>query len=104
MSNYEIKIQIVIQKTENEKTNGVESIPEKGFRIVISNESAQSIDESEKALLLVNYPALRQALSNHLSEMSREDAERHTIGILKKTRFILSMEKSDALALRHGAE
>ena len=88
MSNYEIKIQIAIQKTDHEKTNGVEAMPEKGFRLVISQESAQSIDESEKALLLANYPALRQALADHLSEMSREDAERHRIGSLKKTTFI----------------
>ncbi|MGK5093962.1 hypothetical protein WDW89_18360 [Deltaproteobacteria bacterium TL4] len=84
MSNYEIKIQIAIQKTDSEKTNGVASLEEKGFRIVISQESAQSIDESEKTLLSANYPALRQALSEHLSEMSREDAERHQIGYLKK--------------------
>ncbi|MBF0353537.1 MAG: hypothetical protein HQM11_21100 [SAR324 cluster bacterium] len=88
MSNYEIKIQIGIQKTEHAPTNGVETLVEKGFRIVISQESAQSIDESEKALLSVNYPALRQALSAHLSEMSREDAERYRTGHLKKTAFI----------------
>ena len=87
-SNYEIKIQIALQKTDPEKTNGVEPLPEKGFRIVISQESAPSIDASEKALLSANDPALRQALAERLSEMSREDAERHRIGRLKKTTFI----------------
>jgi hypothetical protein len=88
MSNYEIKIHIAIQKTENKITSGVEPISEKGCRIVISQKAAQSIDECEKALLSVNYPALRQALSQHLSEVSREEAEAFVIGTLKKIAFI----------------
>ncbi|MGK5091809.1 hypothetical protein WDW89_07290 [Deltaproteobacteria bacterium TL4] len=51
MSNDEIKIQISIQKTENNPTNGVESVSDRGFRMVISQDAAQNIDASEKALL-----------------------------------------------------
>ncbi|MBF0239640.1 MAG: hypothetical protein HQM12_18215 [SAR324 cluster bacterium] len=88
MSNYEIKIEISIQKTETTPTNGVESVSDLGFRMVISRDAAQNIDASEKALLMTNYPALRQALSQHLSAISRENAEALRFGHLKKTTFI----------------
>ncbi len=86
MSNYEIVIKIDIQKTESLTSNGVKKCRDGRFRIVIPQESAQSIDMCEKALLNTNYPALREALSGHLSEISKEEADGFIAGSLKKTR------------------
>ncbi len=72
---------------------------------MISGVSGQSIDACEQALLGVNYPALRDALSGHLSEVSKEAAAEGRIGALKKTpRPTRSMAKSGALALRRTVE
>ena len=40
------------------------------FEMVISDELGQSIDQYEKALLTTNFPAIRDALSQHLSQLS----------------------------------
>ncbi len=94
MSNYEIKIQVDIRATENEVTKEVTQSADGSFRIVVSRESCQSIDQCEHALLAVNYPAIREALSRHLSEVSRQQAAAHRPGVLKKTPLpIRSMEK-----------
>jgi hypothetical protein len=52
---------------------------------VINRDSGQSIDPCEQALLAVNDPAIREALSRHLSEVSRQEAEAYRPGVLKKT-------------------
>ncbi len=85
MPNYEIKIQVDIHATEQEVTQGATPSADGSFRIVIGHESGQSIDQCEQALLAVNYPAIREALSCHLSEVSRQEAARGGIGIVKKT-------------------
>src|SRR2546429_8423453 len=94
MSNYEINIQVDIRETEHEVTQGAQPSADGRFRIVISRESGQSIDHCEQALLAANYPAIREALSRHFSEVSKQAAEGYRPGILKKTpRPIRSMEK-----------
>jgi hypothetical protein len=46
----------------------------------VSGATGQSIDACEQALLGLNYPALREALSRHLSEVSRQEAS-HGVGV-----------------------
>lgn len=95
MPNYEIKIQVDISPTEQDVTPHATPSADGSFRIVIGGESGQSIDQCERALLAVNYPAIREALSRHLSEVSRQEAARGGVGIVKKTpRPTRSMEKS----------
>lgn len=85
MSNYEIKIQVDISATEQDVTPDATPSDDGSFRLVIGRESGQSIDQCEHALLAVNYPAIREALSRHLSEVSRQEAETYRPGVLKKT-------------------
>ena len=85
MSNYEIQIQVHIRKTDDDVTQDVHQGEDGHFRTVVSRASGQSIDACEQALLAVNYPALRDALSHHLSEVSQEEASRGGIGRVKKT-------------------
>ena len=94
MPNYEIKIQVDIRTTEQEVTQDVTPSADGSFRIVMDRASGQSIDQCEQALLAANYPAIREALSRHLSEVSRQEAEAYRGGVLKKTpRPMRSMEK-----------
>ena len=85
MPNYEIKIQVDIRTTEQDVTPDARPSDDGSFRIVIGRESGQSIDQCERALLAVNYPAIREALSRHLSEVSKQEAEAYRPGVLKKT-------------------
>ena len=94
MSNYEIKIQVDMSQTAKEVTTGATQSADGHFRIVVSGASGQSLDQCEQALLAVNYPAIREALSRHFSEVSRQAAAAYSSGILKKTPPpIRSMEK-----------
>ena len=85
MPNYEINIQVDIRATDQDVTPEATPSHDGGFRIVINRESGQSIDQCEQALLAVNYPAIREALSRHLSEVCRQAAEAYRPGVLKKT-------------------
>lgn len=85
MPNYEIKIQVEISPTDQDVISGATASADGSFRIVMSRDSAQSIDQCEQALLAVNYPAIREALARHLSEMSKQQADDGP-GQLKKTR------------------
>ena len=94
MPNYEIKIQVDISPTEQDVTPDVLPSADGSFRIIMSRESAQRIDDCEQALLTVNYPALREALARHLSEVSKKKAEAYGVGVSKKTPMpIRSMAK-----------
>jgi len=94
MPNYEIKIQVDISPTEQDVTPNATPSADGSFRIVMGCESAQSIDHCEHALLAVNYPAIREALARHLSEVSKQAAEAYRPGVLKKTPIpIRSMAK-----------
>jgi hypothetical protein len=85
MPNYEINIQVDIRATEQDLTPEAMPSSDGGFRIVINRESGRRIDQCEQALLAVNYRAIREALSRHLSEVSRQEAEAYRPGVLKKT-------------------
>ena len=46
------------------------------FEMVISDELGQSIDQYEKAVLTTNFPAIRDALSQHLSQLSGKEVRK----------------------------
>ena len=84
MSNYEIQIQINMRPPDDDVTLEAHQGADGHCRIVVSGATAQRIDACEQALLAVHYPALREALSRHLSEVSRQEAS-HGVGQVKKT-------------------
>ncbi len=85
MANYEMVIKIEIQKTEDRASDGINKCHDGSFRTVVSQKSAQNIDMCEKALLQTSFPAVREALSQHLSDISKEEADSYHVGFLKKT-------------------
>ena len=84
MSNYEIQLHIQIRPTDDDVTEEAQQDGNGRFRTVVSGATGQSIDACEQALLGLKYPALREALSRHLSEVTRQEAS-HGVGQVKKT-------------------
>jgi hypothetical protein len=64
----EVKIE---ESDEAVDTNPVEQA-EGSFRLVIPEATASSIDDCEQALLRTNFAAVRQAISMHLSTLSKK--------------------------------
>jgi len=83
MSNYEIAIHIQIRPSDDDVIEEAHQDGNGRFRTVVSGATGQSIDACEQALLGLNYAALREALSRHLSEVSRQEAS-HGVGVVKK--------------------
>ena len=74
MKSHRIRVKVEIVECEAEPTSErqPEQIGDGEFELVISEAVAGSIDDCEEALLRTNYPALRDALSQHLSEWSKK--------------------------------
>lgn len=74
MRNIEINISIGMNETEAPVTQqgGIERVDDGSFRLVLDRQDEFNIDRLESALLQVNYPALRTALSEHLEQASKK--------------------------------
>jgi len=72
-SNYKIKVNIEIVQCNDETQLEPHQQKEGHFEFVISDEQGCSIDKCEQALK-ANYPALREALSAHLTQISKKKA------------------------------
>jgi hypothetical protein len=72
MSQYEITVEIKIKACVGSvDTNPVEHA-DGSFRLVMADATASSIDDCEQALLRTNCAAVRQAISAHLSALSKK--------------------------------
>jgi len=72
MPNYKIKVNIEIVECQEPVQVRPVKTDEGGFEFNISDARACSIDDCEQALLATNYPALREALAQHLTEISKK--------------------------------
>ena len=68
------KISIKIEMTESDDEQCLEPRKESdgSFTMSISEADSISIDKSEKSVLQTAYPAIREALKQHLSELSKK--------------------------------
>ncbi|MDM8561043.1 hypothetical protein [Candidatus Parabeggiatoa sp. HSG14] len=73
-SNYKIKVNIEIVECNDETQLDPHQQKEGHFEFGIEDEQGCSIDKCEQALLKANYPALREALSAHLTQVSKKKA------------------------------
>jgi ribosomal protein L13E len=73
MSNYKIKVNIEIVECQEPVQVRPVKLEEGCFEFNISAGRAYSIDDCEQALLETNYSALREALKQHLSEISKKN-------------------------------
>ena len=72
MSRYEICVAIEIEECEGEIDRDPVEQADGSYRMVISDQTASSIDECEQALLGTNYAAVREAIATHLTELSKK--------------------------------
>ena len=73
-TNYKIQVNIEIVECNDETQPEPHQLQSGNFEFVISEEQGCDIDKCEQALLKANYPALREALSTHLTQVSKKKA------------------------------
>jgi hypothetical protein len=74
---YRVRTQIVVEEVEgdadaDDETGEVRSLGDGSFEMLLSDADATSIDRSEQAILRTSWPAMRDALSRHLSAISQK--------------------------------
>jgi len=70
MSKFKIKVSVEFVECDDETENHeVNKNNEGSFSMIISEQDAISIDMCEKS---VSYPTIREAVSNHLSQISKK--------------------------------
>ena len=73
MSNVEVSIQIHIKPTEAVIQEGMPRKVDDGyFQLILDGNASCDIDALEDGLLRTNYPALRDALAQHLEAESKK--------------------------------
>jgi hypothetical protein len=82
MGDVEVSIKIEINPTEQHRPRSgeVERVDEGHFRLVLSDQDPLDIDGLEQGLLQTNYPALRDALAQHLEAAVKKKSRKNAKG------------------------
>ena len=72
MSKYKIKVSVELVECDEAENHEVNKNNDGSFSMVISEQDAISIDMCEKSVLQIAYPTIREAVSNHLSQISKK--------------------------------
>jgi len=76
MKNTKIRVKIELVETDDP----IQKDPLKGsdgsFSIVVDEAKAISIDQIEKSVLITNWPAIRDAIGQHLTEISKKNSRK----------------------------
>lgn len=72
MGSYKIKVNVEIVECTDSGHSDLIKNKDGCFEMNIREEEAISIDKCEKALLGTNYEAIRDAISRHLTEVSKK--------------------------------
>lgn len=72
MGKYKISVKVDLIECDDAKERGVTKEKDGCFAMTINENDAISIDNCEKALLETAYPTIRDAISKHLSEVSKK--------------------------------
>lgn len=73
MGKYKVKINIeLIECDDDVREHGPLKEKNGGFTMTISEQDAMSIDKCEQSVLLAAHPTIRDAISKHLSEVSKK--------------------------------
>ncbi len=72
---YRVRTQIVVEEVEGDaagESSDVRQCEDGSFEMLLSDADATSIDRSEQAVLRTSWSAMREALSRHLSAVSKK--------------------------------
>lgn len=72
MGKYRIRVKVELVECDDADTNGMKKEGDGHFSMTIDEKDAISIDRCEKSVLLTAYPTIRDAISAHLSEVSKK--------------------------------
>jgi len=72
MGKYKIKVKVELVECTEAKEHDPSKQEDGSFTMTISEQDAVSIDNCEKAVLRTAYPTIREAISKHLSEISKK--------------------------------
>jgi hypothetical protein len=72
MGKYRIRVKVGLVECDDAEGDGMKKEGDGDFSMVIDEKDAISIDNCEKSVLLTAYPTIRDAISAHLSEVSKK--------------------------------
>ncbi len=72
MSKYKIKINVELVESDETENHEINKNIDGSYSMVISEQDASSIDMCEKSVLQIAYPTIREAVSTHLSQISKK--------------------------------
>jgi hypothetical protein len=74
MSKFKIKVNVELVECNDDEPNNDKPMnnSDGSFSMTISEQDAVSIDMCEKSVLQTAYPTIREAVSSHLSELSKK--------------------------------
>nr|CBX28487.1 unknown protein [uncultured Desulfobacterium sp.] len=73
MGKYKVKVHIELIECDDDVTeHGPVKEKNGGFTMTISEKDAMSIDKCEQSVLVAAHPTIRDAISKHLSDISKK--------------------------------
>ena len=72
MGKYKIRVKIELLECDGAKAHGVMKEDDGCFSMTITEQDAINIDNCESAVLRTAHPTIRDAISKHLSEVSKK--------------------------------
>ena len=72
MSKFKIKVSVEFVECDDTENHEVNKNNDGSFSMAISEQDAISIDMCEKSVLQIAYPTIREAVSDHLSQISKK--------------------------------
>ena len=75
MKSTQIRVKIELVETDESIQNDPLKGSDGSFSIVVDENKAISIDQMEKSVLTTNWPAIRDAISQYFTELSKKDSK-----------------------------
>jgi hypothetical protein len=72
MSRYKVNVRVELVECDDFEQGDLTKHPDGNFSITISEQDAISIDKIDRTVLQTAYPAMREAVSKHLAEISKK--------------------------------
>ena len=73
MGKYKIMVKVEVVECDDPKEHNLTKKEDGSFTMTINEQDAISIDNCERAVLQTAWPTIREALSKHLSDISKKN-------------------------------
>ncbi len=82
MSRYKINVKVELIECDNSEHGDLTKHPDGSFSMTINEQDAISIDKVDSSVLQTAYPAMREAVSKHLTQISKKKPMKQAKGHL----------------------